>query len=67
MFLDLWKKMSKELGKFDLIFFNNQLSEIEKISNPFVSYFPGLFFEKVYLINLPSSFSSYLDIIKKKG
>ena len=66
MFLVLWKKILKELDKFDLIFLNNQLSEIEKILNPFVSHFPGLLYEKVYFINLPNTFLSYLDIIKKK-
>ena len=66
VFLELWNRILQDLGKLDLIFFNNQLSEIETASNPFVSYFSSLSFTKVYQIDLPNTFQSYLNIIKKK-
>ena len=52
VFLELWNRILQDLGKLDLIFFNNQLSEIETASNPFVSYFSSLSFTKVYQIDL---------------
>jgi CelD/BcsL family acetyltransferase involved in cellulose biosynthesis len=65
-FLDMWSKALKDVGKIDLIFFNNQLSRIDKIMNPFVDYFKTSLFSKVYQIQLQNSFDDYKDQIKKK-
>tara|TARA_A100001011_G_C14264825_1_gene824178 strand:+ start:352 stop:1023 length:672 start_codon:yes stop_codon:yes gene_type:complete len=65
-FFKLWERILKEIGKFDLIFFNNQLAEIETTFNPFVNYFSKMSPSKVYCIDLPKSFENYLERIKRK-
>ena len=65
-FIEIWNQILKDIGNFDLIFLNNQLSKIEKTLNPFVNYLSKLSLSKVYLIELPDSFDAYLNEIKEK-
>lgn len=65
-FLNIWGEIIKKIGKFDLIFFNNQLSIINKLNNPFVNYLNFKQFSSIYHIILPSTFEFYKqDILKK--
>lgn len=65
-FLNIWGEIIKKIGKFDIIFFNNQLSIIDKLNNPFVKYLNFKKFSSIYHIILPSTFEFYKqDILKK--
>ena len=65
-FSNTWKKILKEIGKIDLIFFNNQLAVINNSINPFVDCFKTSLFSKIYNIELNGGFDNYKDDIKKK-
>ena len=65
-FTNLWKNILKHLGDYDLIFFNNQLSQIGSCTNPFTEYLKSTKFSKIYQILLPENFKNYLDNQKIK-
>ena len=66
-FLNVWRLILKEMKKdIDLIFFNNQLSLINNIKNPFVGNFDTSLFSKIYNIKLGEKFKDYKDGIKNK-
>ncbi len=69
-FLTLWKNILNQVGNYDLIFFNNQISKIGNCINPFTKYVKSTKHSKIYQIILPESFQKYLDnqknIDKKK-
>ena len=65
-FLSLWKNILKDIGVFDLIFFNNQISMIGDCANPFTTFLKSAEFSKIYQIRLPDLFQKYLDNQKKK-
>lgn len=65
-FLSLWKNILKDIGVFDLIFFNNQISMIGDSTNPFTTFLKSAEFSKIYQIRLPDLFQKYLDNQKKK-
>ena len=63
-FLETWKEILNQIDSFDLIFFNNQPSVIEKINNPFIKLTNKGPFSKVYQIKLPDNFNTYKIDIK---
>tara|TARA_B100000674_G_scaffold498121_1_gene534852 strand:- start:1849 stop:2919 length:1071 start_codon:yes stop_codon:yes gene_type:complete len=65
-FLELWKKILLKIGRYDVIYFNNQLSNIENLDNPFVKFFKTSKFSLVYKINLNGEFSDYKSEIQNK-
>ena len=65
-FLKLWNAITKNLDNFNLFFFNNQLSKIEKIENPFIKYFKTTAFSESFQIKLPDTFEDYKKIIREK-
>ena len=66
-FLHLWELIIKDLGKFDLIFFNNQPGKIQQLDNPFTEFFNTINFSNIYQIRLPSSYEHYKKNIKDKN
>ena len=66
LFLNTWREILNEIGKFDLIFFNNQPSLIEELDNPFVKFFNTKNFSKIYQILLPDNYDIYKKDIKQK-
>lgn len=60
----LWTDILNDIGKIDLIFFNNQLSEINNISNPFTKYLNSTKFSKVYQIKIENNIDQYLKKLK---
>ena len=58
-FLNIWKEIIKKIDKFDLVFFNNQLSQINKFKNPIVNFLNCRKFSSIYHIQLPSTFNLY--------
>ena len=67
IFKSIWEEIIKKIDKFDLFFFNNQLSIINNLKNPFVNYLDCKKFSSVYQINLPSSFDFYKKEIFKQS
>ena len=65
-FIKTWNNILAKIGKFDLIFFNNQPEKIQKTLNPFVDLFKTNSFSKVYQIFLPNNYESYINEIKLK-
>ena len=66
IFINLWREIFTSLDKFDLFFFNNQLSKIGNVDNPFTKYFKTTIFSKIFQIRLTSTFEDYKKDIKKK-
>ncbi len=66
-FINTWNNILSKIGKFDLIFFNNQPEKIQKTINPFVELFNTYSFSKIYQIYLPNNFQSYINEIKLKN
>lgn len=64
-FLDIWKKILNKMSGFDLIFFNNQPTRIDKTYNPFAYLREKKTFSKVYQIKIPNIFNNYKTDIKK--
>ena len=66
-FMEVWNLILNEIkNELDLIFFNNQLSHINGIVNPFVEFFNTSRFSKIYNINLDKNFDEYKKNIKNK-
>ena len=65
-FFFLWEDIKKKINNFDLIFLNNQLSNIINYDNPFVKFLRNIKKSKIYKINLDKNFEKYLLSIKNK-
>ena len=65
-FDEIWNDILNEIGNVDLIFFNNQLSEINNISNPFIKYFSSVEFSKVYQVKIDNNIDQYLKNQKER-
>lgn len=66
-FMEVWSLILNEIkNELDLIFFNNQLSHINGLANPFVEFFNTSRFSKIYNINLEKNFEEYKENIKNK-
>lgn len=64
-FNKLWNDILNDIGQFDLIYFNNQLSEINNLPNPFTKFFNSIQFSKIYQIKIDSNIDQYLKKLKE--
>ena len=55
-FLNVWKKILNDIGNFDLIFLNKQLSNIENNENPFVKFFNTSKYSQIYNVLITKTF-----------
>ena len=67
IFLKTWKNILKDIGNFDLLFLNKQLSSIENDENPFVKNFDTSKYSEVYNVLISKNFTDYQDEIKNKN
>ena len=60
-FVSIWENILNKIGKYDLIFLNNQISKVGNCFNPFTQYLNSKKISKIYQIILPENFQEYLD------
>ena len=65
-FLNVWQQILNNIGNFDLIFLNKQLSNIENNENPFVKFFNTSKYSQIYNVLITKTFSDYKNAIKDK-
>ena len=62
----IWSEILKKIGNIDLIFLNNQPSDIFEEDNPFVKFLDNFKQTKIYKIKLLENFEEYFNSIKSK-
>lgn len=62
----IWDQILKKIKDFDLIFLNNQPSEILGNDNPFVKFLKNVKQTKIYKIELLENYEKYLKSVKDK-
>tara|TARA_B100000686_G_scaffold341459_1_gene418877 strand:+ start:925 stop:2031 length:1107 start_codon:yes stop_codon:yes gene_type:complete len=66
-FLNLWKKILKEISNIDFVFLNKQKLFAKKITNPFVEYLDNKINSNIYKISLNKPWEEYINFsINKK-
>ena len=63
----IWNNILNDIGRFDLIYFNNQLSEINNLQNPFTKFLDSIEFSKIYKIKIDNSIGQYLTKLKESN
>lgn len=65
-FINLFKKIIKEIKNFDIIYFTKQPEYINSIKNPFTNFLKNYEDSKIYYINLPKTWDDFTSITLKK-
>ena len=65
-FINLFRRIIKEVKTFDIIYFSKQPEYINNIKNPFTNFFKNYEDSKIYSINLPSKWDDFTNVTLKK-
>lgn len=66
IFIDLYKKIFKEIQNVDIVYLEKQPQYINRVKNPFVGLSGNYFDSKTYNILLPKKWKNYCNEILKK-